>query len=315
MNMASVGILFLFFIVIRAQSEGKTFVKVECKTGNVGQYGQQSMLDCVVTTAEEIKDPKILAVAWKKKGSEDNSDKTLLVFHRGETTLQPGYRFAESSWNDRNMNISLLITNTMMVNNGDYKCLVMTDSGDEETETSLRVTAKYNKPTIRSIPEKITRRENVVLSCSSVGGYPEGELRWFDEHNKDWTASSEMEAELTKDGLFKLSSKLSLLKNSIFSKYTCVVFNSSGGKEDEVALEIPDTATSEGQEQRKVSDQSSKIVAPLVVIGSLIVGLLLALLILRWWSQRDHREVPTCESDAEQGGHVETYKECEDGTV
>ena len=116
---------------------------MECKTGNVGQYGQQSMLDCVVTTAEEVKDPKIWVVAWKKKGSEDN----LLVFHRGETKVQPGYRFAESSWNDRNMNISLLITNTTMVNSGDYTCLVMTDSGDdEETETSLRVTGESLQP-------------------------------------------------------------------------------------------------------------------------------------------------------------------------
>ncbi|XP_067436899.1 butyrophilin subfamily 1 member A1-like [Thunnus thynnus] len=312
MNMASVGILFLFFIVIRAQSEGKNFVKVECKTENVGQYGQQSMLDCVVKTSEEVKEPKITVVTWKKKGSED----ALLVFHKGKTTLRPGYKFAESSWNDRNMNISLLITNTMMVNSGDYTCLVFTDSGDdEETETSLRVTAKYNKPTISFIPENITRREDVILSCSSVGGYPEGQLRWFDEHNKNWPASSEMEAELTNDGLFKLSSKLTLLKNSIFSKYTCVVFNSSGGKEDEVTLEIPDTAASEGQEQRKVSDQTSKIVAPVVVIGSLIVGLLLALLIYRRRSQRHHREVPTCESDAEQGDHVEMYKECEDGTA
>ncbi|XP_042246256.1 uncharacterized protein zgc:174863 [Thunnus maccoyii] len=315
MNMASIGILFLFFIVIRAQTEGKSFVKVECKTGNVGQYGQQSMLDCVVTTSEEVKEPKITVVAWKKKGSEDALDETLLVFHKGKTTGQPGYRFAESSWNDRNMNVSLLITNTTMVNSGDYKCSVMTDSGDDITETSLRVTAKYNKPTIRSIPVNITGREDVTLICSSVGGYPKGRLRWFDEHNKEWTASSEMEAEQTNDGLFKLSSKLSLLKNSIFSKYTCVVFNSSGGKEDEVTLEIPDTAASEGHGGEKGSDQISKIVAPVVVIGSLIVGLLLALLIHRRRSQRDHQEVPTCELDAEQGGLVETYKEHGNGTV
>ena len=116
---------------------------MECKTGNVGQYGQQSMLDCVVKTSEEVKEPKITVVTWKKKGSED----ALLVFHKGETKPQPGYKFAESSWNDRNMNISLLITNTTMVNRGDYTCSVMTDSGDDEgKETSLKVTGESLQP-------------------------------------------------------------------------------------------------------------------------------------------------------------------------
>lgn len=103
----------------------------------------------------------------------------------------------------------------------------------------LCLAAKYNEPMIHSIPEKITRDEDVTLICTSEGGYPKGRLRWFDEHGIEWPESSPLQVEKATNGLFKLTSRLSLLKNTIFSKYTCKVFNASGAKEGETALEIP----------------------------------------------------------------------------
>lgn len=299
--MAPIDILILSVLVIGVQSEesSSTFVNVECKSVNVGQYGQQSMLDCVVKTSQDVKDATIRVVTWKKKGVNG----TLLVFYNDRTEVQRGYTFAEPSWNDRNMNISLLITNTAVVNSGDYVCTVNTDSGDSVSSTSLRVTAKYNKPTIHSMYEKVTGDEDVILTCKSDGGYPEGQLRWFDVHDNEWKRNIQSKVEKTENGLFVLTSKLSLLKSSIFSKYTCVVYNASGGKEDEATLEIVDKQTSKGNEEKRGSDPATKIVAPVVVIGSLIVGLLLLLLLYRRRSQRDHREVRTCESDVEEGDH------------
>lgn len=98
--------------------------------------------------------------------------------------------------------------------------------------------ARYSTPTITSTPTKITLNSEGVLECKSHGGYPAGELRWFDEHNADWSKSAQMEATQTGSGLFHLSSKLTLLRGSILSKYTCVVFNASRGKEDEVTIVI-----------------------------------------------------------------------------
>lgn len=106
--------------------------------------------------------------------------------------------------------------------------------------------AKYNVPTIISKPETITQNTDGTLVCNSDGGYPEGRLRWFDEHNVEYTKDTEMEAKQTESGLFQLSSKLTLLSGSIFSKYTCVVFNASGGKEDEVTFETQDTQRTGG---------------------------------------------------------------------
>ncbi|XP_028455743.1 CD276 antigen homolog isoform X2 [Perca flavescens] len=300
--MASIGILLFFTaIYIRTGNTNAGFVNVKCQAEKVGQYGQQSLLQCVVETTQDVVNPEIRVVTWKKEG------RPLLVFHGEKNKPQPGYSFAEPSWNKRNMNVSLLITNTAVEHEGVYKCTVMTDSGDGEGSTSLKVTAKYNKPTIHSNPEKITLNTDVTLMCNSDGGYPKGQLRWFDEHNTEWTKSSEMEAKQTESGLFNLCSKLSLLKGSIFTKYTCKVFNASGDKEEEATFEVqnptPDHYT--GEEL----GPASKIFAPVVVIGSLIVGLLLALLIYRRRSQRDHRELPICDYD--DGDHQERDKTCQ----
>lgn len=114
------------------------FVNVFCKAENVGQFGQQSLLECEVQTIQEAADAKIRVVTWKKQGAK----KPLLVFHRAETIQQPGYEFAEPSWNDKNMNVSLLINKTLLSDAGVYMCTVMTNSGDGESHANLKVTGE-----------------------------------------------------------------------------------------------------------------------------------------------------------------------------
>ncbi|XP_040002734.1 butyrophilin subfamily 1 member A1 isoform X2 [Xiphias gladius] len=309
MNMTSTGILFLVITVIyiSAGNAKNVFVNVFCKAENVGQFGQQSLLECEVQTIQEAADAKIRVVTWKKQGAK----KPLLVFHRAETIQQPGYEFAEPSWNDKNMNVSLLINKTLLSDAGVYMCTVMTNSGDGESHANLKVTAKYSVPVIRSIPEKITQKAGADLMCQSDGGYPEGQIHWFEDGKTERIKSSKMEVKQTQSGLFNLSSKLTLVQGSNFSKYTCVVFNASGGKETETTFEVENAPEAGGREGRKGLDSVSKIVAPLVVIGSLIVGLLLALLFYKRRTQRDHQEVGRCESDVEEVGPQEMDEKCQ----
>uniref|UniRef100_A0AAX7TPG8 Ig-like domain-containing protein n=1 Tax=Astatotilapia calliptera TaxID=8154 RepID=A0AAX7TPG8_ASTCA len=310
--MASGGTLLFIFTALCVTAVKSGFVKVECKAENVGQYGQQSLLECVVKTSTAIKDPTIRMVAWKKLTSPEDEGDPVLDFKRGKLDRpKRGYRFAEPSWNGKNMNVSLLITNTAVADDGDYKCIVITDSGDGSIVTTLKVQAKYSISTLYSIPEKIVPNTDSTLVCESRGGYPQGTIRWFDEEKHDWTASSKMEAKQSDDGLFQLTSRLSLLGGSTFSKYTCAVFNASGGKEDEKTFEMPPPPpSSQGgiglvgppvtpekcllrqlcQFHRKHQEQFSnkveiyKIVVPLVVIGSLIIC---GLLIYGWRSRED----------------------------
>ncbi|XP_063739950.1 CD276 antigen isoform X1 [Eleginops maclovinus] len=263
--MASNGVLlWLMFSLI---SIGNTaLINVECRAEHVGKYGQHSLLQCVYKPSQDAEDAQLDWVEWKK-------DEQQILFIRLEKTVAvPGFSLAEPSGNAANRNVSLLITNTSVKHQGEYTCGVGTDSGDGLGYTSLRVTAKYNKPAVKFDPKTRT------LICESDSGYPKGHLRWFDENRTEWTKSSKMEALETESGLFNLSSHLTLLTGSTFSTYTCLVFNASGGKEEEGTYTFD--ATQEAQDQEKGVNQATKIVAPLLVIGSLIIGLLLLSLLL-----------------------------------
>uniref|UniRef100_A0A3Q4FYT2 Ig-like domain-containing protein n=1 Tax=Neolamprologus brichardi TaxID=32507 RepID=A0A3Q4FYT2_NEOBR len=243
--MASSGIIVFIFTVLCICA----VKSVECKAENVGHYGQQSLLECVVKTSSDVTDPNIRMVAWKKLTSPEDEGDLVLGFNRGKLDEpKRGYRFAEPSWNEKNMNVSLLITNTAVADNGDYKCIVITDSGDDSIVTTLKVQAKYSISTVYSIPKKIVPNTDSTLVCESHGGYPQGTIRWFDEENHEWTKSSEMEAKQSDDGLFQLTSRLPLLRASTFQKYICAVFNASGGREDEKTFEtnIPSSRESPG---------------------------------------------------------------------
>ncbi|KAL3996294.1 hypothetical protein ACER0C_008950 [Sarotherodon galilaeus] len=303
--MASSGIiLFIFTVFCICAVKSGDFVKVECKAENVGQYGQQSLLECVVKTGETVNDPTIRMVAWKKLTSPEDEGDLVLGFHSGKLDRpKRGYRFAEPLWDEKNMNVSLLITNTAVADDGYYKCMVITDSGDDNMVTTLKVQARYSVPTVHSIPEKIVPNKGSTLICESRGGYPKGTLRWFDEEKHEWTKSSEMEVTQSDAGLFQLTSRLLLLRGSTFPKYTCAVFNASGDKEDEITFEtkIHETLIDPDSDPTKPQPETSKIVAPLVVIGSLIVGLLCALLLYRRRSQHGHRQVSEALQHVEEG--------------
>uniref|UniRef100_A0A669BIW4 Uncharacterized LOC100694338 n=1 Tax=Oreochromis niloticus TaxID=8128 RepID=A0A669BIW4_ORENI len=261
--MASSGIIvFIFTVLCICAVKSGGFVKVESKAENVGHYGQQSLLECVVKTTEDVIDPTIHVVAWKKLTSPEDEGDLVLGFNRGKLD-QPkrGYKFADPLWDEKNMNVSLLITNTAVADDGYYSCMVITDSGDDKAVTTLKVQARYSILTVYSIPEKIVPNKDSTLICESHGGYPRGTLRWFDEENHEWTGSSEMEATQSDDGLFQLTSRLSLLRGSTFPKYTCAVFNASGGKEDEFTFEtnIPPPSL-HGSEEGIVYDTPHMIV-------------------------------------------------------
>ncbi|XP_074521455.1 CD276 antigen homolog [Halichoeres trimaculatus] len=281
-----------------------SFVTVQCKTETVGQVDQYSLLSCVVTTTKDVQDPEIQAVFWAKEGVE----KPVLHFQEGVLTPSSSrYSLAEPSWNNKNMNVSLLIRKTSTKDEGVYTCMVYTDSGTNSGKISLKVTAKYTKPTFEPDPEKLDLNTGGSLTCKS-SGYPEGRLRWFDKDNKEWIKNPPTEMEETENGLFSLSSTMTVVPGSSFFKYICRVFNARGEPEAEESYTVKDSPNAGGQTGNggDASTFATKVVAPVVVIGSLIVGLLLMLVLMhRRRSRREHQAVPPGEFDEDESQEME----------
>lgn len=117
------------------------FVSMKCKTRLAVQSGQESLLECVLKTSKEVKGLIIRNVIWKNKNGV-----VLLDYDEGNTTKRPGYSFAEPSWNDRTMNVSLLISHTTVQHQGIYRCQVHTSSGPADDRIYLEVAGKQLWP-------------------------------------------------------------------------------------------------------------------------------------------------------------------------
>uniref|UniRef100_A0A3Q3EVX9 Ig-like domain-containing protein n=1 Tax=Labrus bergylta TaxID=56723 RepID=A0A3Q3EVX9_9LABR len=217
------------------------FVKIHCKTQNFGQYEQQSRLDCVIHYSKEVEDPEIVVVTWSREGVEE----LLLKYNQGKLRSLLEYSFAEPSWNNKNVNVSLLIHKTAVKDEGDYTCYVFTDSGFNINQTRLNVTAKYGVPTIQPQPQDIDLSTDGSLTCKSTG-YPKGRLSWFDKDNKPRLDQPEVKVLKTENGLFILSSTLKIQGGSAFSQYTCKVFNARGDEEAEKSFTVQNKPSAEG---------------------------------------------------------------------
>ena len=63
---------------------------------------------------------------------------TLIQYQRGVgPTSELGFTLAEPHWRETNMNVSMLVTNTMKADIGNYTCRVVTNRGFCESKVSL----------------------------------------------------------------------------------------------------------------------------------------------------------------------------------
>ncbi|XP_020794193.2 CD276 antigen isoform X2 [Boleophthalmus pectinirostris] len=275
--MASSGILllclFIFSRVLGAQT-GEVFVTVTCqKPEIVAQYGSSTLLDCNVQANSKITEPiKIVVLTWKFNGS------ALVNFFDGSLKKEDGFQLASRSWSGSNQNVSLLITQTTLAHDGEYEVDVVTNAGRNRAKVNVEVKSNYSTPEIRSDPEKINPDKSFSLTCTALGGYPKGNIRWKVD-SYEWLKNPEVEVKQNQNGLYDLTSTLSFGADTQYAKFVCEVYNAKGVKEGQG--EFDKTNSLEKQTGSDAGINPTKIVAPVVVIGALIVGLLMAILFTR----------------------------------
>ncbi|XP_075899034.1 uncharacterized protein LOC142899351 [Nelusetta ayraudi] len=314
--MASTGFSLILPIILISLGNAKNFVKLNCNESQVAQCGQDSLLECVLKTSDDVKDLKIQYVTWKRYSGDGSEPQVVLELKDGKPYPRKGYSFAEPYWNDENRNVSLLITKAAVQHVGFYECEVVTDSGFPELSImiSFNVTAKFGEPKIEFKTVKNSKNVEGILECSSTG-YPKGQLRWFDKDKEEWTNSATMDSKTMEDGLIQLSSRLPLQSVSILP-FTCAVFGAAGHRENESKFNLSDLPNHDGIVAPSAGQDTVpavQIAAPLVVIGSLIVGLLMAMLIYKVYNKRRYNGLVIVQPDIEEGdhgdlGHVKVVK-------
>uniref|UniRef100_A0A9J7WWV4 Ig-like domain-containing protein n=1 Tax=Cyprinus carpio carpio TaxID=630221 RepID=A0A9J7WWV4_CYPCA len=250
--------------------------ELECPPA-VGILAQTTVIRCFF---KNIKDIQILGVYLTKAEQKDP------FFSQVGSKGSGDPRFSVEYLED---GPSLQISDTMFSDEGKYRYRVVTDSSVKEIQLSINVTAKYKDPVTSIWPEKVIDGGSASLYCNATGGYPEGFIHWFDRYETNWTVNSEMtKVPKNINGVksVALSSKLTFKTINLgLEPFRCIVFNSKYVKDGENTLGII-SAISDVNNNSSGSN-TTNIVAGVMVIGSLIAGLLFALLCFRKRKDKD----------------------------
>ncbi|XP_017336652.2 uncharacterized protein LOC108272637 [Ictalurus punctatus] len=269
--MASATLLFFVLILssVRVGKSAESLFKLNCQPA-VGVIGQTTNISCSI---ESLTDSKFISI------------NTVVLTRSGEDepcfTFQPYVNKVTGDSRFKVENGPLLqLHKTAITDEGGYWYFIRTNLGNEQVKFTINVTAQYRKPIMNSVPEDVVNGEHADLYCSTSGGYPAGTIHWFDQSNTNWTKSATLQSTQGNDGLFTLTSKLSFQTfDTLWAPFRCVVLNNKyedrGGSMS--TLEIKDTPVNSPAGDSTVRNG----IAGVIVIGSLVVGLLVALLFKR----------------------------------
>ena len=140
--------MFNFYALILSDSDLE--FTVECQS-STGHSGQPSKLDCVVKPQNDL---KIVKLYWKKNGQQ------VLTFDGSINPENERFQFADTNWNT-SKDISLLVKDTKVSDEGNYFCVVVTTKGIIRGEVRLDVKGKPLCP----LQVSISKRETYITNC------------------------------------------------------------------------------------------------------------------------------------------------------
>lgn len=121
-------------------------------------------------------------------------------------------------------NTSLLLSRVVVADEGSYTCFVrVQDYGS--AALLLQVAAPYSKPVVTPEPKSNLRPgDEVALTCTAYGGYPEASVIWQDGGGRNLTDNITNSVVANEEGLFTMTSILKVLLEPN-STYSCRLIN------------------------------------------------------------------------------------------
>ncbi|XP_062853209.1 cell adhesion molecule 2 [Trichomycterus rosablanca] len=245
-------------------------VELKCQPA-VGNIGETMNIKCSIKINSNARsqDYVIYIVTLTKMDQEE----PCFIYNEGSVTGDTRFTLPNSHAP------SLSLHNTAISDEGEYTYWIDTSRGESTGKITLNVTASYSNAAVNSWPEVIVRDHHVDLYCKASGGYPAATIQWFDAGNTNWTRNSVLHITKGNDGLFSLSSKLSFRSfDPMWGEFTCVIYSRNGPELNKTLnFGMEDALTNDSPKDDDYRNLK-KILAPLVVIGSLITGLLIVLI-------------------------------------
>ncbi|XP_030063996.1 uncharacterized protein LOC115473297 [Microcaecilia unicolor] len=155
---------------------------------------------------------------------------------------------------------ALHISSVNISDEGTYIVFLEAAGGHERSRIELRVEVPYSNISM-------TQNQSAVF-CEAQGGSVEGQIHWFDGHQRNWTKSAEMISNKMENGRFMLTSVLHLKPFSIMEKYCCTVVYRLMGNTEEMSSCISTNGKSQGQGSNEESRKTyGIIIIPLVLMA------------------------------------------------
>lgn len=218
---------------------GNNLFSVNCTAESTGRINEVTELRCVLQS--QSKNLIVEKIVWIKVGSEGK-------------LLNSTPRFQlKKELNNTDRDVSLLVNDTQITDEGIYRCAVSSDGGFGEAHITLKVKADYSKPTVHLAPgQTLQEGKEVTLRCSSGGGYPEARIHWFDHNGSNLSAAAQFSFTQALDKSFNLTSELTITQNSSSLPYNCSVINQLGEAETSSELLFLLARTAENRQRRRV---------------------------------------------------------------
>ncbi|KAI5613782.1 hypothetical protein C0J50_4186 [Silurus asotus] len=245
------------------EDEDEGLFKLKCEPA-VGVISQTTNIPCSIESQYK---PVIDTVVLKRLGEKNPC--FICQPQKNKIIGDPRFKVLGGS--------SLQLQNTAISDEGEYEYYIRTSLGEDTILFTISVTAKYNNPVITSVPEKIEKNGRAELHCTASGGYPAGTIHWFDQSKTNWTTSASLDITRGDDGLHTLSSTLRFQSfDTLWAPFRCIVLNNKYQEEGRSSFilerkDVPETTVG-------LNSTVTNSIAGVVVIGSLVAGLLVALL-------------------------------------
>ncbi|XP_048466612.1 programmed cell death 1 ligand 2-like isoform X2 [Rhincodon typus] len=237
------------------------FLDLFCNSSVTGIFNKDTKLLCALTSQEEWNLTDIVLVKQGENVKVFNFKKSVNEVQGRIKLLHPA-----------SQDISLVIQNTQLSDNGIYQYQLQTTVGHKNADINLKVKAPYNM----TVFPNIVSSRIVSVTCEATG-YPLGQMHWFLNTKTNLTSNTNTSIEETPQGLYKISNTLPTKEKIETSEgvYTCAMWSIEDSKyevKENISFSHPNSTSTEisGKERKKAF-----VIVP-VIMALLFVALVIS---------------------------------------